>query len=130
MAHFILLKTEACIKKLALMFMKEIWYLYVLLKSIVSDSDTRFMFRFWTSLMKLLQVKLNLSTSFHPESNRQTERVNLTLEQDLRSYCTYQQDDWESLLPLAEHAYNTSMLESTKAGPYEINNGFSSSTLW
>ena len=51
--------------------------------------------------MKLLQVKINISTAFHPETDGQTERVNQTLEQYLRSYCSYQQDDWASLLPLA-----------------------------
>jgi len=71
--------------------------------------------------MQLLQVKLNLSTAFHPESDAQTERVNQTLEQYLRSYCSYQQDDCVSLLPFAEHAYNTSMSEVRKASPFEIN---------
>jgi len=80
--------------------------------------------------MQLLQVKLNLSTAFHPESDGQTERVNETLEQYLRSYCSYQQDDWVSLLPFAEHAYNTSMSESTNASPFEINYGFSPQTQW
>jgi len=78
--------------------------------------------------MQLLQVKVNLSTAFHPESDGQTERVNQTLEQYLRSYCSYQQDHWVSLLPFAEHAYNTSMSESTKASPFEINYGFSPKT--
>jgi len=80
MAHFIPLGTEEHIKDLALTFVKEIWRLYRLPESIVSDRDTRFTSRFWTSLMQLLQKKLNMSTAFHPESDRQTERVNPTLE--------------------------------------------------
>jgi len=80
--------------------------------------------------MQLLQVKLNLSTAFHPGSHGQTERVNQTLEQYLRSYCSYQQDDWVAQLPFAEHAYNTSMSESTKASPFEINYGFSPQPQW
>jgi len=130
MAHFIPLRTEEHIKELALTFVKEIWRLHGLPESIVSDRDTRFMSKFWTSLMQLLQGKLNLSTAFHPESDGQTERVNQTLEQYLRSYCSYQQDDWVSLLPFAEHAYNSSMSESTKASPFEINYGFSPQTQW
>jgi len=125
MAHFIPLRTEDHIKELAFSFMKEIWCLYGLPESIVSDRDTRFTSKFWTTLMQLLQVKLNLSTAFHPESDGQTERVNQTLEQYLRSYCSYQQDNWISLLPFSEHAYNTSMSQSTKASPFEINSGFS-----
>jgi len=130
MAHFIPLRPEKHIKELALTFVKEIWRLHGLPESIVSDQDTRFTSKFWTSLMQLLQVKLNQSTAFHTESDGQTERVNQTLEQYLRSYCSYHQDDWVSLLPSAEHAYKTSMSESTKAGPFEINYGFSAQTEW
>jgi len=130
MAHFIPLRTEEHIKELALTFMQEIWPLQGLPESIVSDRDTRFTSKFCTSLMQLLQVKLNLSTIFHPESDGQTERVNQKLEQYLRSYCSYQQDDWVSLLPFAEHAYHTSVTESTKGSPFEINYGFSPQTQW
>jgi len=129
-AHFIPLRTQEHIKELALTFVKEIWRLHGLPESIVSDRDTRFTSKFLTSLMQLLQVKLNLSTAFHPESDGQTERVNQTLEQYFRSYCSYQQDDWASLLPFAEHAYNNSMSESTKTSPFEINYGFSPRTQW
>jgi len=128
MVHFIPLKTEEHIKELALTFVKEIWSLHGLPESIVSDRDTRFTSKFWTSLMQLLPVKLNMSTAFHSESDKQTERVNQTLEQYLRSNCTYQQDDWVSLLLFAEHAYNTSTSESTKASPLEINYRFAPQT--
>jgi len=128
MAHFIVLRTEEHIKELALKFIKEIWRLYRLPESIVSDRDTRFTSKFWTSLMQLLQVKLNHSTSFHPESDGRTQRVKETLEQYLRSNCSYQQDDWVSLLPFVEHANTTSMSETTKASPFEINYGFSPQT--
>jgi len=109
MAHFILLNTEEHIKELALIFLKEIWRLHMLPETIISDRDTRFTSKFWMSLMQLLQVKLNVSTAFHRKTDGQTERVNQTLEQYLRSYCSYQQDDWVSLLPFAEHAYNISL---------------------
>ena len=77
-----------------------------------------------------MQVKLNLSTAFHPESDGQTERANQTLEQYLRSCCSYQQGDWVSLLPFAEQAYNTSISESTKASPFEVYYAFSPQTHW
>ena len=80
--------------------------------------------------MQLFQVKLNLTTAFHPESDGQTERFNQTLEQYLRNYCLNQQEDWVSLLHFAEHAYNTSISESTKSTPFEINYGFSPQIQW
>jgi len=89
MAHFIPLRTEEHIKELAWTFVKEMWRLHGLPESIVCDRDTRFMSKFWTSRMHLLQVKLNLSPAFHPESDGETERVNQTLEQYLRSYLLF-----------------------------------------
>jgi len=81
MAHFIRLKTEEHIKELASTLVKEISRLRGLPESIVSDRDTRFTSNLRTSLMQLLQVKLNMTTAFYPESDGQTERVNQTLEQ-------------------------------------------------
>ena len=76
MAHFIPLATEVPIEQLALMFLKDIWRFHGLPESIISDRGSRFTSMFWTSLMKLLGLKLNVSTAFHPETDGQTERVN------------------------------------------------------
>ena len=65
-AHFIPLATEVPIEQLALMFLKDIWRFHGLPESIISDRDSRFTSKFWTSLMKLLGVKLSVSTAFHP----------------------------------------------------------------
>lgn len=97
---------------------------------IVSDRDSKFISHFWQSLMDLLNVKLNLSTAFHPQTDGQTERVNQVLEQYLRSYCSFQQDDWAELLPLAEYAYNSAVSESTKVSAFYANYGFEPRTNW
>jgi len=109
MTHFVPLKTEEHIKELALIFLKEIWHLHGLPETIISDRDTRFTSKVWMSLIQLFQVKLNVSTGFHPETDWQTEPVNQTLEQYLRSYCSYQQDDWVSRIPFVEYTYNISL---------------------
>src|SRR4030095_14699902 len=64
------------------------------------------------------------STAFHPQSDGQTERVNQVLEQYLRIYCNYQQDDWTTLLPLAEFTYNNAQHNSTKSSPFYANYGY------
>ena len=46
-----------------------------------------------------------LLTSFHPQTDGQTEPQNQTMEQYLRAFATYEQDSWLDLLPLAEFAY-------------------------
>jgi hypothetical protein len=70
-----------------------------------------------------LQTKLDMSTSFHPESDGQTERANRTIEDMLRSYVSAVQDDWDELMPLMEMAYNNAIQVSTGFAPYYLNTG-------
>ena len=61
---------------------------------------------------------------YHPESDRQPERVNQTLEQYLRIYCDLHEDDWSQLLPLAEFTYNNAKNSSTQMSPFYTNYGY------
>ncbi|MBW0493695.1 hypothetical protein O181_033410 [Austropuccinia psidii MF-1] len=65
-----------------------------------------------------LRISRDLSTSYHPETDGQIERVNQILEQYLRTYVSYHQNDWNTWLPLAEFAYNNSDHSSTKQSPF------------
>ena len=91
---------------------------------IVSDCGALFISNFWKSLAKRLDIKLNLSTAYHPETDGQTERLNQILEQYLRIYVDYLQDDWALLLPLAEFAYNNAEHAATNITPFFANKGF------
>jgi hypothetical protein len=130
MAHFIPLPTVNKTEDLAKLFLNSVWKHHGLPDDIVSDRDSKFISHFWQSLMDLLTVKLNLSTAFHPQTDGQTERVNQVLEGYMRSYCSYQQDDWADLLPLAEYAYNSAISEATKFSPFRANYGFEPRTNW
>ena len=111
--HFILLKsTTAC--ELADSFVKEIWRHHSLLLNIVSDHDPKFTSNFWKAVMKKLDIHLNILTAFHPQTDGQSEALNQVLEQYLRIFCTYYQDDWVKLLLFAEFLYNNSINTSTK----------------
>ena len=68
-----------------------------------------------------LGINHNLSTVFHPQTDGQTERMNQILEQYLRLYCNYQQDNWYDLLPLVEFAYNNAYQDTTKTFPFYAN---------
>ena len=59
-----------------------------------------------------------MSSAYHPQTDGQTERVNQTLEQYLRCYTAYSQDDWSELLPAAEFVYNRSYHESIGMSPF------------
>ena len=87
--------------------------------SIISDRDPRFTLRFWKGLIKELGVKLNLSTTFHPQTDGQSERIIQTLEDMLRSCVLQFKGHWNEYLPLAEFTYNNSYHSSIEISPYE-----------
>ena len=58
-------------------------------------------------MFKLLHISVKLSSGYHPETNGQTERTNQTLEQYLRCFINYQQDDWVDYMHLVEFASKT-----------------------
>jgi hypothetical protein len=62
--------------------------------------------------------------AFHPETDDQTERTNATLEQYLRAYCNYQQDNWKTLLPIAEFCYNNTKSDTLGVIPFYVNFGY------
>src|SRR3979490_422382 len=59
-----------------------------------------------------------------PEGDGQTERINQTLEQSLRVYCNYQQDNWSDLLLIAEFTYNNASNATTGISPFLANKGY------
>ena len=124
MAHFIATHTTDDAEAVSKLYMAHVFRLHGLPKVIVSDRDPKFTGHFWKCLQALLGTKLGLSTAYHPQTDGQTERVNRTLEQMLRAYVNYRQDNWKELLPMVEFAYNNSMQISTKRTPFEVNYGF------
>jgi hypothetical protein len=123
MAHFTALHSTADAPDIARLFLRDVYRPHGLPLDIVSDRDKLFNSRFWRHFLDILGVKPNMSTAFHPQTNGQTERVNQVLEQYLRVYCNYQQDNWEELLPSAEFAYNNSCHASTGTTPFFANHG-------
>jgi hypothetical protein len=74
--------------------------------------------------MEAMGTIQNLSTTFHLETDGQMERTNAILEQYLRAYCNYQQDNWTQLLPIAEFCYNNTQSETTRVTPFFANCGY------
>lgn len=84
---------------------------------IVSDHRVQFTSNFWKALCTFLDILYHLSSAFHPQSNGQTKRGNKCMEIYLLCYTSQLQDDWVSLLPLAEFAHNA-VHASTKVTPF------------
>ncbi|XP_052886957.1 uncharacterized protein LOC128295427 [Gossypium arboreum] len=74
--------------------------------SIISNRDQKFTSRFWKKLQVALGTKLNLSTTFHPQTDGQSQRIIQTLEDMLQCCVLEFRGSWEAYLPLVEFAYN------------------------
>jgi hypothetical protein len=123
MVHFAATTTTVTAPELAIIFFQEIVRHHGIPSSLVSDRDTRFTSHFWKELWSLLGTKLRMSTSYHPQSDGQTERTNRTLEQVLRAYVNARLNDWDLHLVGAEIAINNSSQESTGFTPFYLNSG-------
>ena len=69
-------------------------------------------------------MELHFTSGYHLEGDSQTECINQVLEQYLRAYTNYQQDDWATLLPLVEFAYNNVPSATTGVSPFFANKGY------
>ncbi|GJX81809.1 reverse transcriptase domain-containing protein [Tanacetum coccineum] len=79
-AHFIPIKATDSIETLTRLYIKEIVSRHGVPISIISDRDSHFTSRFWQSLQSALGTQLDMSTTYHPETNGQSERTIQTLE--------------------------------------------------
>ena len=74
----------------------------------------------WTILFKLCGTKIKLSPAYHPETDEQTERTNITLEDMLWMYVGKRQHSWGKWLHLIEFAYNDHMDSSIGVSPFYV----------
>ncbi|KAK1682377.1 hypothetical protein QYE76_043225 [Lolium multiflorum] len=107
---------------IANLFFREIVRLHGVLKTIVSDE--KFMSYFWKTLWRKLGTKLLFRTTCHPQTDGQTEVVNRTLSQLLRSMIKKNLKEWEDCLPHVEFAYNRVVHSTTELCPFEVVYGF------
>jgi hypothetical protein len=125
MAHFIPTTKTCTAEKVADLLIKHVISKHGLPKSIVSDRDTRFATsNFSKQLWNLTGTQLCTSTSYHPQTDGQTERYNRMIEQTLRMYVQPHGRDWEKLLPMCEFAINNNHHSSIGTTPFYLNYGF------
>ena len=118
-AHFLPMKVNFSMDRLASLYIKEIVRMHGVPVSIVSDRDPRFTSRFWHSLQKALGTKLSFSTAFNPQTDGQSKRVIQVLEDLLRACDLDLKGNWDDYLPLVEFAYNNSFQASIGMAPFE-----------
>ncbi|GEM07822.1 retrotransposon polyprotein [Rhodotorula toruloides] len=100
---------------------------------IISDRDKLFTSEFWKCLAQLCGYKLQLSTSYHPQTDGLAERYIRTLEDALRRFVAFEpvwtdesgfSHDWTELLPGLEFAINSSKHATLGKSPFEVERGY------
>ena len=72
-------------------------------------------------LNKMLGIESKISIVFYSQIDRQMERINQELEQYLRIFIDYRQEQWPDWLGMAEFAYNNKAYLSTKTLLFKVN---------
>jgi len=80
MVHFVPTTEKTSVEGLARLFRDNVWKLYGLPESIISDWGPQFVAGLMKELNEMLGIKNTLSTVFYPQTDGQTERVNQELE--------------------------------------------------
>jgi len=112
--HFVPMHTTVIAEGAARLFLHHVWKLHGLPKRVVSDRRPQFVASFTKELYRLLGIRLSSSIAWHPQTNRQTERVNQELDQFLHLFVNERQDDWYDLLPIAEFQHNNYVHSATQ----------------
>ena len=121
--RFIPWKEKENAKDLAKVILKEIIANHGIPQNIISNRDKLFTSKFWNTWTQQLGTKVKLSTAYHPRTDRQTKQTNQTLEQYLRHYINFKQNNWIDLLSLAQFAYNNHQHSTTRTSPFYANYG-------
>jgi transposase InsO family protein len=116
-------KTKAIKLEAAIVMRDRVYREEGLPQKVISNRGPQFMSGFVRELYKLLRVKGNPSTAYHPQTDGQTERVNREVEKYLRTFVNHRQDKWADWLPLAEFAFNNAIHEATGQTPFFLNKG-------
>ncbi|GKA51244.1 putative reverse transcriptase domain-containing protein [Tanacetum coccineum] len=106
-------------EKLARIYINEIVARHCVPVSIISDRDGRFTSHFWQALQKALGTRLDMSTTYHPQTDGQSERTIQTLEDMFRACVLDFGGSWDTHLPLVEFSYNNSYHASVKCASFE-----------
>jgi hypothetical protein len=87
---------------------------------LICDRDMQFTSTFWKELCQKPEIKTNMSITYHPQTDGQSERTNQVVEQYLRIFRNSIQSDWANWLPLAQYTHNSWINETTKQVPFHV----------
>ncbi len=117
------LKTTASASDVAKIYLDAVVREHGISRNFICDRDSKFTSKFWKSFVELLGIKLKMSTAFHPETDGQTERANRVIQDCLRHYVNFEQNNWDELLGPIEYVLNSCKQTSTNYSPFELDYG-------
>ena len=120
-SHFVATTEKTIAEELAKLFRNNVWKLYGLPESVISDRGPQFAVGMIKKLNKMLGIETKLSMAYHPETDGQTERTNQELEQYLRMYVNHRQNNWAEWLEMMEFAFNNKVHTVMKMSLFQVN---------
>ncbi|UYV66676.1 hypothetical protein LAZ67_4002521 [Cordylochernes scorpioides] len=110
--------SEATVKEVSTFLIEHIILRHGAPKFLISDRGSQFTSNLMKEVMKMCKVKHCFTTSYHPQTNGLTERLNRTLINMISMYLNTDQKNWDEILPFITHAYNTTIQETTGYSPF------------
>ncbi|UYV77053.1 K02A2.6-like [Cordylochernes scorpioides] len=104
-------------------FLKRIVLRHGAPKILISDRGSSFLSKLLTQVLKICNTIHKKTTSYHPQTNGQTERMNRTLTDMISMYIDEKHQNWDEILPFVTFAYNSSVQETTGYSPYFLIHG-------
>ena len=105
---------------IAHLYFKHLFPWFGIQKRIIMDRDLRFTSHFAKAVCKATGIQQNISTAFHPHTDGQSEQMNKWIEEYLRQFVLSHQNNWSTLLPMAEFVHNSWRHENTKHTPHKF----------
>ncbi|GKD54107.1 putative reverse transcriptase domain-containing protein [Tanacetum coccineum] len=118
-AYFLPMRENDFMDKLVRLYLKEVVTRHGIPVPIICDCDPRFASNFWRAYQKAMGTRLDMSTAYHPQTDRQGERTIKTVKDMLRACLIDFRNGWERYLLLIEFSYNNSYYANIKAAPFK-----------
>jgi hypothetical protein len=122
--HFIPVKHPFTALQIVQVFMNNVYKLHELPKTIISNRDRVFTSAVWQQLLKLTNTKLMMSSSYHLQTDGQTEHLNQCVEGFLGCTVHSCPRQWNKWISVAKFWYNTSVHSALGKSPFEALYGY------
>jgi len=106
------------------MFVQHFYWAHELFTTIVSDWGTQFVSSLWKRVCQLLKIVWRVFTVYHPKTDRATEQMNQNVELYICTFSNYSQNNWASLLLMAELIINNHDFASTEVSLFFLSHEY------